>query len=131
LTAARRLPIALLFGGFLAPFWTLIGLGEPVTAAAMPQAVAPPAAAIWVGHAAQMEAHLKNAAIVSMEDIGTGVTKPQRAHLTPAEPFENLVWKPLPPGRRGPYMKYLLRSRPAVICGSPPAYSRRIWTYRW
>ena len=103
MTAARRLPIALLFGGFLAPFGTLIGLGEPVTASAMPQAVAPPAAAIWVGHAAQMEAHLKNAAIVSMEDIGTGVTKPQRAHLTPAEPFENLVWKPLPPGRRSGY----------------------------
>jgi hypothetical protein len=65
------------------------------------QAAAPaPTAAIWIGRAAQMEAHLRNADIVSMEDIGTGVTRPQRAHLKPAEPFESLAWKPLPPGRR-------------------------------
>jgi hypothetical protein len=50
-----------------------------------------------------MEAHLKNAEIVSLEDIGTGVTKPQRARLRPAEPFESLVWKPLPPDRRSGY----------------------------
>jgi hypothetical protein len=47
-----------------------------------------------------MEAHLKNAEIVSLEEIGTGVTRPKRAHLKPAEPFESLVWKMLPPGRR-------------------------------
>jgi hypothetical protein len=67
------------------------------------QAVAASAAAIWVGRAPQMEAHLKNAEITELEDIGTGVTKPQRAHLEPAEPFESLVWKPLPPGRRSGY----------------------------
>jgi len=58
-------------------------------------------AAVWAGRAPQMEAHLAKAEIVSMEEIGTGVTRPRRAHLTPAEPFESLVWKPLPPGRRG------------------------------
>jgi len=67
------------------------------------QAAAPPTAATWVGRAAAMEAHLKNAKIVSREDIGTGVTKPQRAHLEPPEPFESLVWKPLPPGRHRGY----------------------------
>jgi len=60
-------------------------------------------AATWVDRAAQMEAHLKNAEIVSLEDIGTGVTRPRRAHLMPAEPFESLVWKVLPPGRRSGY----------------------------
>jgi hypothetical protein len=57
-------------------------------------------AAIWVGRMPQMEAHLKNAEIVRMDEIGTGVTNPKRAHLMPAEPFESFVWKMLPPGRR-------------------------------
>jgi hypothetical protein len=38
--------------------------------------------------------------VTSLEDIGTGVTHPRRAHLSPAAPFESLVWKVLPPGRR-------------------------------
>jgi hypothetical protein len=58
------------------------------------------AAASWVGQAAQMEAHLKTARIESLEELGTGVTRPKRAHLKPAVPFESLVWKMLPPGRR-------------------------------
>ena len=57
-------------------------------------------AATWVGRTEQMEAHLRNADIVSIQDIGTGVTKPQRAHLKPTVPFESLVWKVLPPGRK-------------------------------
>jgi hypothetical protein len=67
---------------------------------AAPPSGVPARAAIWVGQAAQMEAHLRTAAIAGMEEIGTGVTRPKRAHLQPAEPFESLVWKPLPPGRR-------------------------------
>jgi len=50
-----------------------------------------------------MEAHLRDAEIVSVEDIGTGVTNPKRAHVKPAEPFESLVWKPIPPGRPSGY----------------------------
>lgn len=57
----------------------------------------------WVGHEAQIEAQLRQAEITRMEEIGTGVTRPQRAHLQPAEPVESLVWKPLPPGTRGGY----------------------------
>ena len=67
------------------------------------QAAAVERAAVWAGRAAQMETHLAKAEILSMEDIGTGVTRPRRAHLNPAEPFESLVWKPLAPGRRGGY----------------------------
>jgi hypothetical protein len=57
-------------------------------------------AATWLGRAAAIEAHLKSAEVVSLEDIGTGVTRPRRAHLKPSEPVESLVWKVLPPGRR-------------------------------
>jgi hypothetical protein len=55
----------------------------------------------WLGHTPQIEAHLKTAEVTSLEDIGTGVTRPRRAHLTPSAPVESLVWKVLPPGRRG------------------------------
>jgi hypothetical protein len=55
----------------------------------------------WLGHEPQIEAHLKTAEVISLEDIGTGVTRPRRAHLMPSTPVESLVWKVLPPGRRG------------------------------
>jgi hypothetical protein len=54
----------------------------------------------WVGRAAEMEAHLRTAQAVDIEDIGTGVTRPRRATLNPATPFATLVWKVLPPSRR-------------------------------
>jgi hypothetical protein len=75
-------------------------LPQAAKASSAPPSAALAPAAIWVGRAAQMEAHLRTAAIVDIEEIGTGVTRPKRAHLQPAEPFESLVWKPLPPGRR-------------------------------
>jgi hypothetical protein len=80
---------------------SLVGLAAALLTA-LPNA-APSRRAIWVGHTAQMESHLRDAEIVSVEDIGTGVTNPQRAHLKPAEPFESLVWKPIPPGRPSGY----------------------------
>src|SRR3954470_11179814 len=40
----------------------------------------------WLGHAAEIEHHLVSAEIVRIEAIGTGVTKPQRAHLAPPAP---------------------------------------------
>jgi hypothetical protein len=78
--------------------WTLSWLAA-VSLAQPPQPVAP--ARPWAGHEAQIEAHLKSAGIVRLEDIGTGVTRPRRAHLNPSSPVESLVWKMLPPGRRG------------------------------
>jgi hypothetical protein len=57
-------------------------------------------AAVWIDRMPQFEAHLKTAQIVRLEDIGTGVTNPKRAYLMPTEPFDSLVWKMLPPGRR-------------------------------
>ncbi len=55
----------------------------------------------WLGQEQRIEEHLKNAGIASIKDIGTGVTRPRRAYLTPSEPVESVAWKVLPPGRRG------------------------------
>jgi len=55
----------------------------------------------WFGQEQRIEEHLKNAGIASIKDIGTGVTRPRRAYLTPSEPVESVAWKVLPPGRRG------------------------------
>src|SRR5215831_20279399 len=75
--------------------------------AAQPAAQAPDAAVssvkTWVGQEPRMERHLKEATVTTIEEIGVGVTRPRRAHLEPAEPFESLAWKVLPPGRRSGY----------------------------
>ena len=55
----------------------------------------------WLGQEQRIEEHLRNAGIASIKDIGTGVTRPRRAYLTPNEPVESVAWKVLPPGRRG------------------------------
>src|SRR4029450_11187957 len=57
----------------------------------------------WLGQEQRIEEPLRNAAIASIEGIGTGLTRPRRAHLTPSEPVESLVWKVLPPGKRNGY----------------------------
>jgi hypothetical protein len=77
-------------------------------------AVAPPHAAqpagsvrSWIGREATIEAHLKAARVTRVEDIGTGVTRPRRAWLDPADPVASLTWKVLPPGRpRGYWESY-------------------------
>ena len=57
----------------------------------------------WLGQEQRIEEHLRTARITGIEDIGTGVTRPRRAHLAPGEPVESLAWKVLPPGRRNGY----------------------------
>lgn len=74
-----------------------------VSLAAGPAARQAPVAAsdrTWIGNEARIETHLKRAEVTSIEDIGTGVTHPRRAHLNPAEPVASVVWKVLPPGNR-------------------------------
>ena len=66
-------------------------------------ASAEPSARTWLGREAQIERHLKTAQIARIDDIGTGVTRPRRAWLTPDTPFSSLTWKVLPPGRRNGY----------------------------
>lgn len=57
----------------------------------------------WVGKTTEIESQLRAAEIVSLEDVGAGVTRPRRAHLRPSSPVESLAWKVLPPGRRRGY----------------------------
>src|SRR4051794_26333340 len=57
----------------------------------------------WIGHESAIEAHLRAAAVTSVEEIGTGVTRPKRAQLNPATPVSSLAWKVLPPGRQSGY----------------------------
>ena len=56
-----------------------------------------------MGHEAAIEAHLKTARVTRIEEIGTGVTRPRRAWLDPAEPVASMTWKVLPPGRPNGY----------------------------
>ncbi|HVQ12701.1 MAG TPA: hypothetical protein VMS40_03885 [Vicinamibacterales bacterium] len=87
----------------------------------------------WLGQEQRIEDHLRNAGITSIEDIGTGVTRPRRAYLTPSEPVESLVWKVLPPGRRGGYWESYKSEIAAYELDRllnmrmiPPAVERRI-----
>jgi hypothetical protein len=57
----------------------------------------------WIGQEQRVEEHLRNASVTNIEDVGTGVTRPRRAYLTPNEPVASLAWKVLPPGRRNGY----------------------------
>src|SRR5262245_42326353 len=82
----------------------LLGVVVVVASAsgALTQAPAP-SARTWLGRESQIEAHLKSAKVIRMQDVGTGVTLPRRAFVEPAEPVASFAWKVLPPGRRGGY----------------------------
>ena len=87
----------------------------------------------WLGQEQRIEEHLRNAGITRIEDIGTGVTRPRRAYLTPGEPVASLVWKVLPPGRRNGYWESYKSEIAAYELDRllnmrmvPPAVERRI-----
>jgi hypothetical protein len=90
-------------------------------------------AKVWLGHEREIEQHLKTAQVTRIEDIGTGVTKPQRAHVEPAQPFDSFVWKVLPPGVQGGYFESYKSEIAAYELDKllslhmvPPAVERRI-----
>jgi hypothetical protein len=64
-------------------------------------AQAPPAASakIWVDRAPEIEAYLRSAEVVGMEELKVGVTRPRRAKLAPGGPVDAMAWKPIRPGR--------------------------------
>jgi len=86
----------------LLPVLALLVAGWPALAglAARQSAAADASAKTWLGHESPIEAHLRSAEVTKLEEIGTGVTRPRRAYLAPADPCASLVWKPLPPGHR-------------------------------
>ncbi len=53
----------------------------------------------WIGRETAIERHLEQARVTRVEEIGTGVTRPRRAWLDPADPVASMTWKVLPPGR--------------------------------
>ena len=62
-------------------------------------------AKIWIGRAPEIEAYLKSAEVVDMEELKTGVTRPRRAKLAPGGPVDAIAWKPIRPGRYNGYFE--------------------------
>jgi len=58
---------------------------------------------VWIGHAAEYEEYLKSAPIERMDDVGMGITKPERAFFAPGGLASSAVVKHLPPGLRMGY----------------------------
>jgi hypothetical protein len=56
-------------------------------------------AKIWVGRAAELEAFLENAEVVSMKELGTGANEPKRLTLRMGDRTLRGLWKPI---ERGP-----------------------------
>ena len=75
----------------------------PLAQTPTPSAEPPQDARTWLGRAAEMEAYLKSAEMLSFKDLSVGVTKPQRATLPDGGPMKYLVWKTIQPGRYGGY----------------------------
>jgi hypothetical protein len=73
-------------------------LGVRSAAQSPPAAADPVDAKTWIGKAAEYEDYLRAAEIVSMQDIGSGVTHPKRARLAPGGPFDSFAFKSIQPG---------------------------------
>lgn len=69
-----------------------------VSMPASAQDVPPASALTWIEDPGAVEAALKTAEVIKLEDIGTGVTKPQKATLAAGGPVAAFVWKDVKPG---------------------------------
>jgi hypothetical protein len=82
---------------------SLVGwLSSPVVRAQSP-ATAPSCSLNWVGQESDIEAFLKSAKVVKLEQVPVGVTKPHRARFEPGGPIASAAWKPLAPSYRSGY----------------------------
>ena len=70
-----------------------------LTAQVLAQAPAAASAKTWADRTQEIEAYLRSADVVSMEDVSVGVTHPRRAQLAPGGPVSEIAWKALKPGR--------------------------------
>ncbi len=89
-TARLGVPAALLM--------SLLAASAP--AAAQTAAPGPGCSRTWVGHEAEIEQALAERAVLRLEAVPIGVTKPQRGYLDGGGPVTRFAWKVLPPGRR-------------------------------
>lgn len=100
----------------------------PVTSGATIRCTPP-----WRGQEAAIERQLATAAVMSLEAVPIGVTKPQRGTFAPGGPAARFAWKPLPPSRRSGYSEsykaeiaaYAL-DRLLGMCMVPPVVERTI-----
>lgn len=60
---------------------------------------------VWVGRETAIEEFLLHGAVVKIEDVPIGVTKPQRATLEPGGPVTRFAWKPIRPGYSRGFME--------------------------
>ena len=67
------------------------------------QAAATASAKTWLDSRGEIEAFIKSADVVGMEELSVGVTRPRRAKLAPGGLVESVAWKVLPPGRSSGY----------------------------
>ncbi len=77
---------------------TAIAQAQNGAPAAAPAALA--CSRTWVGHESEIEQALVASAIIRMEAVPIGVTKPQRGYLAGGGPVARFAWKALPAGRR-------------------------------
>ena len=89
MTAMRRTTRVTMLVGLLALVWV------SSVAAQDPEAVS---AKTWIGHEAEIEAFMKTAEILGLEDIPVGVTNPEVAELAPGGPVDKFAWKAIQPG---------------------------------
>ncbi len=85
--------------------WAVLALGLVPLLAVEARSQAPSlqadtaSAKTWLGQHERVEEFLKSARIMKMEDLGVGVTRPQRCDLEPGGPVDRILWKTIPPGR--------------------------------
>ena len=65
---------------------------------AVAQQAVPESARTWIGRAEQIEQFIREAEVVDIKDIGTGVTNPKRAELAPGGLVARIAFKPIRPG---------------------------------
>jgi hypothetical protein len=99
--AAASLGARLLLGTTLFFAGASAGAASPAPQAAVAPAAAAPAAAsakVWVGRYDEYAEYLRTAPIEKVEEVGMGVTKPERALFVPGGLVSRAAVKHLPPG---------------------------------
>ena len=75
-----------------------VGLLHAAIVPAVAQQAVSESARTWIGRAEQIEQFIRDAEVVDIEDIGTGVTNPKRAELAPGGLVARIAFKPIRPG---------------------------------
>ncbi len=108
-------------------------LVSSIAPAAVAQETAAESAKTWIGQAEEIEAFLKTAEVIQIEEIDTGVTNPWRATLAPGGPAEAFAWKDIKPGiYRGYWESYKAEiaayelDKLLDIGMTPPTVERRV-----